>query len=102
MTTEIYKGDLRELEEPLISLGRGRCFFAHSINFHVDGTAYLTRTLIATDADMKHILQIEASVCDKLQDQTGHVDYIDYEPIIKCAEPVSTVICAALEGGVLN
>ena len=91
ITTEIFIEDFHEKEMSTGNL----VFFSHSINKGIDSTYYLTRTVIETDADIEHIQGIEASVCDRLQDQTGNVDYIGYEPIIKCADLVKTVVCAA-------
>ena len=93
LTTEIFIEKFTEIELP----NGEHSFISHSVNNSINGSYYLTRTLIVTDAEMKHVQRVEATVCDQLQDPSGHVDYIGYEPIIKCAVPLKTVICTALE-----
>lgn len=93
LTTEIFIEKFNEIKLP----NGEHYFFSHSINNSINGFYYLTRTLIVTDAEMKRIQHIEATVCDRLLDPSGHVDYDGYEPIIKCADPVKSITCSALE-----
>jgi hypothetical protein len=93
LTTEIYKGALRELEPS----GDSRIFFAHSINDNADGVTYLTRTLIEADPDLNRVRRLEVTVCDRIKDQTGPVKYDGHEPIYACEVPLQQVVCLAAE-----
>ncbi len=89
ITTEIYKGVVREIQP----IDGNRTFFAHSINRNADKVFYLTRTLIETDADLKQLRRLEVSYCGRIKDQTGHVRYRDHEPIYECDVPELMAVC---------
>jgi len=94
ITTEIYKIELHELKP-----SRGnRIFLAYSINDNAQGIAYLTRTKIEADADLKQVRRLEVSVCGKLADQhAGVTRFEGYEPVYECEVPVQQVVCLAAE-----
>jgi hypothetical protein len=87
--TEIYEGDVREID----TASDSRTLFAHSINDDIDGVTYLTRTLIETDTDFKQLRRLEVSFCGRIKDQTGNVRYKDHEPIYECDVPEQKAVC---------
>lgn len=93
ITTEIYKDVIRELG----SDDGSRIFFAHAINRNADGVFYLSRTRIEADPDLKRLLKLDVSVCDRIKDQTGNVTYDGHEPLYECEVPVKDAICKAAE-----
>ncbi len=94
ITTEIYRDVIRELEPS----GDSRVFFSYSINDNAQGIAYLTRTKIEADADLKKVRRLDVSVCGRLADQHAGVTRFDgYEPVYECEVPVQQVQCKAAE-----
>ncbi|MGD9366319.1 MAG: hypothetical protein PVH87_11515 [Desulfobacteraceae bacterium] len=89
ITTEIYKGVVREIEP----IDENRTFFAHSINRNDNKVFYLTRTLIEADTDLEKIRRLEISFCGRIKDQTGNVRYKDHEPIYECEVPELKAVC---------
>lgn len=96
LTTEIYRDAIHELEPSDDS----RVFLAHSINANAQEVAYLTRTLIEADVNLKRIRRLEVTVCGRLKDQhAGVTRYDGYEPIYECEVPVQQIICQAAARG---
>ncbi|MGD9366988.1 MAG: hypothetical protein PVH87_14920 [Desulfobacteraceae bacterium] len=90
ITTEIYRDVIHELEPSDDS----RVFFAYSINANAQEVAYLTRTLIEADVDLKRVRRLELTVCGQLKDQhAGVTRYDGHEPIYECEVPVQQIIC---------
>ncbi len=93
ITTEIYRDVVRELE----ATGDSRTFLTHSINQHLDGSFYLTRTRIIADADLERVYRLEVKACDQLENKDGQVRYDGPEPIFECAVPIQEAVCLATE-----
>lgn len=92
ITTEIYKNAIHELE----SSNDRRVFLAHSINENAQEVAYLTRTRIEADADLKQVQRLEVTVCGRLKDQHAGVTRFDgYEPVYECDVPEQRAVCLA-------
>lgn len=96
VTTEIYRDVIHELEPS----GDSRVFFAYSINANAQEVAYLTRTLIEADVNLKRVRRLEVTVCGRLKDQhAGVTRFAGHEPIYECEVPVQQIICQAAARG---
>lgn len=91
ITTEIYRDVIRELHP----VGDNRVFFTHAINSNAEGAMYLSRTRIETDADMEEVRLLEVTVCGRIKDQSGEVDYDGHEPLYECEGPIQKIKCSA-------
>lgn len=89
IVTEIY-GDVVIEPNPA---GDGVMVFAHSINDNSDDVVYLTRTRIEADSDLKSVRRLEVTVCDRIADQTGRLQYDGHEPVYECAVPIQKIVC---------
>ncbi len=94
ITTEIYRDVIHELE----SSDGSRVFLTHSINENAQGVAYLTRTKIEADPDLKQVRRLEVTVCGRLKDQHAGVTRFDgYEPVYECEVPEQRAVCLAAD-----
>lgn len=94
ITTEIYENAIHELE----SSDDDRVFLAYSINENAQEVAYLTRTKIEADPDLKQVRRLEVTVCGRLKDQhAGVTRYDGYEPVYECEVPEQRAVCLAAD-----
>jgi hypothetical protein len=93
ITAQIYRDVLRELD-PVE--GR-RVFISHAINRNADKAFYISNVRLETDSDLKHLRRLEISVCDRIKDQSGKVEYDNDKPIYECEVPIKRITASAVK-----
>jgi hypothetical protein len=88
ISAEIYRDVLQELDPE----GEKRIFFTHAINDNSEQVVYLSRVRMETDAKLEKLLHIEITICGRIRNQTGKVQYDGYEPVYECEVPIKKIV----------